>query len=105
VSKFMFRTASLIARLLAPVFLLILLPLLLMGFLEKQLAINLDTTDRSLIHFFLLLFFCAYLAILGFRSPLNALQDWLREFEASLSEHFLKSRRDPPEPDRTEEKT
>jgi hypothetical protein len=78
---------ALAARLLAPVLLLIVLPLAVMKFLEKHLSVVLEPTDRSLIHFFLFLFFLAYLAILGPPTRReNILHSRKREFEESTSD-------------------
>jgi hypothetical protein len=77
---------TLLARLLAPVLLLIVLPLSVMKFLENYLSVALEPSDRSLIHFFLFLFFLAYLAILS--PPVrrgNILHARRSEFEAGPS--------------------
>lgn len=58
-----------------------------MKLLERQLCVVLDPTDRSLIHFFLFLFFLAYLAIISPTIPRDILHSRRREFETSDSNH------------------
>ena len=85
-------------RLLAPVLLLIVLPLAVMWFLEKHLSIVLDPTDRSLIHFFLFLVFLAYVAILSPTVPRDILHSLRHEFEARISAWLKPKNKTPPTP-------
>lgn len=83
----------------AAVFFLIVLPLCIMKFLEKWFSCQLDSTDRSLIYFFLFIFFIAYLAILGIKTPFGSFQTWIHEFEIRLRSRLKGNKDKPPSPD------
>jgi hypothetical protein len=69
----------------AGVALILLLPVVVMFFCERLLDVQMDATDRNLIHFMLFFFFFAYLAILGIDSPLQFLHAWRRQMEKRLT--------------------
>jgi len=70
-----------VLRVLAGVFALLLFPLAVMSLLEKVLHIQLQTADKSLIQFMLFIFFFAYLFILGFKTPVQRIQQWHQDTE------------------------
>lgn len=71
-------------RVLAGVLALIILPVSLMFLLEKVFHIQLQDADRSLVHLMLGAFFLTYLAILGFKTPFNLIQQWRKDTEQRL---------------------
>ena len=76
---------------------LLLLPLGVLFVCERLLDVQLDPTDRSLIHFMLVIFFLAYLFILGIDAPVHRLQDWRTQLEKRLSSALEK--KEPPSRD------
>jgi len=79
---------SYILRLLPAIFLLIVLPVAIVNLLEFFLPIYIESEDRSLIYFFLFIFFIAYLAIDIHKTPLGGYQKWLHRLEFQIRDYY-----------------